>query len=83
VDNFKKFNDTHGTRPATRSSAGSRRSCGSASGGPTSSPGTGGEEFVVLLPDTNKEDTRILAERIRAATESHPFPAERPSPGEG
>lgn len=31
----------------------------------------GGEEFCVLLPNTNTEEAKILAERIRAEIESH------------
>lgn len=34
----------------------------------------GGEEFVVLCPSTGKEDALILAETLRKAIESHPFP---------
>lgn len=33
----------------------------------------GGEEFVVLLPSTPKDGALILAERIKAAIEYHPF----------
>lgn len=31
----------------------------------------GGEEFVVLLPDTNQEEAALIAERIRIGIESH------------
>ena len=33
----------------------------------------GGEEFAVLLPDTNRLGTAVLAERIRAAIEHEKF----------
>lgn len=33
----------------------------------------GGEEFCVLLPDTDLEGTRVLAERLRASIEKHPI----------
>ena len=31
---------------------------------------TGGEEFVLILPDINKENSIVLAEKLRAATEN-------------
>jgi diguanylate cyclase (GGDEF)-like protein len=34
----------------------------------------GGEEFVILLPDTTLEGAALAAERLRAAVETHPFP---------
>jgi diguanylate cyclase (GGDEF)-like protein len=34
----------------------------------------GGEEFALLLPDTPPEGGRVLAERVRAAVEAHPWP---------
>ncbi len=34
----------------------------------------GGEEFVVIAPETNQEDGCILAERIRKSVAGHPFP---------
>ncbi len=36
----------------------------------------GGEEFVVIAPNTNMQDIKMIAERIRQATESHAFEAE-------
>ena len=36
----------------------------------------GGDEFVVILPETLREGARTLAERIRAAVEAHAFPGE-------
>jgi diguanylate cyclase (GGDEF)-like protein len=36
----------------------------------------GGDEFVIILPQTRREGARVLAERIRAAVSSHAFPGE-------
>lgn len=36
----------------------------------------GGEEFVVLLPDTNLEQSLVVAERIRVAIGNEPCPSE-------
>jgi diguanylate cyclase (GGDEF)-like protein len=36
----------------------------------------GGEEFIVLLPETSFDDAVTLAERIRRVVEEHPFPIE-------
>ena len=33
----------------------------------------GGEEFLVLLPQTNSEDSQVIAERIRLTVASHAF----------
>ncbi len=35
----------------------------------------GGEEFIILLPQTNLEGALVLAERIRKRCEQHPFAA--------
>lgn len=37
----------------------------------------GGEEFVVILPMTNLEQAKILAERVRALAESLQFPTDK------
>ena len=33
----------------------------------------GGEEFVVIMPDTNTNDAQMIAERLRASIEESPF----------
>lgn len=38
----------------------------------------GGEEFAVLLPDTDMEQARLIAERIRAAVPAAPVPGQEP-----
>ncbi|MCM8765756.1 MAG: sensor domain-containing diguanylate cyclase [Candidatus Omnitrophica bacterium] len=40
----------------------------------------GGEEFAIILPQTNKEDTYKFAERLRIKLEQHPFPKEEIQP---
>jgi diguanylate cyclase (GGDEF)-like protein len=41
----------------------------------------GGEEFVVLLPENNKQGALVVAEKIRAAMEQHPFFGRETQPG--
>lgn len=65
IDHFKQFNDTHGhtvgdqvLRLVGRTLTESVR--------PTDMPARfGGEEFAVVLPGTELEDARVIAERIR------------------
>ena len=41
----------------------------------------GGEEFVVAMPDTTREEGFRIAERIRCAVEQEPFPHREKQPG--
>jgi diguanylate cyclase (GGDEF)-like protein len=81
VDNFKKFNDTHGHQAGDAVLRGIAEILQKCIRKSDILARYGGEEFVVLLPDTSKEDSRILAERMRAATESHPFLGGETQPG--
>jgi diguanylate cyclase (GGDEF)-like protein len=36
----------------------------------------GGDEFVIILPQTDREGAHILAERVRRSVEEHVFPGE-------
>jgi diguanylate cyclase (GGDEF)-like protein len=73
IDHFKKVNDKHGhlvgddvLRHVTKVASGVLRT-GDVIGR------YGGEEFAVFMPNTNESEASILAERIRAAVESHAF----------
>jgi diguanylate cyclase (GGDEF)-like protein len=65
IDHFKKINDTYGHAAgdaALRAMASTLRKAARAS----DTPGRlGGEEFAVLLPETNAAEALVLAERIR------------------
>ena len=71
IDHFKQVNDTHGHRAGDRVLSEAAevitcviRECDSAFR-------YGGEEFAVLLPETNSEHAYSIAERIRKAVKSH------------
>ncbi len=74
VDHFKFFNDTYGhpggdeiLREVGKILVSVIRSCDIAAR-------YGGEEFAVILPETGEEQSRIAAERIRAAIEAAEWP---------
>ncbi|MCP4155960.1 MAG: diguanylate cyclase [bacterium] len=73
IDDFKKINDTHGHLSGdlvlkTLSGIIKKRLRN------VDLPGRyGGEEFVLLLPETNKESAVIVAERIREEVQNHKF----------
>lgn len=73
VDHFKVVNDCHGhqtgdavLREVARLIRGNLRDVDVAAR-------YGGEEMAVILPETDAAGARIVAERIRAAIEAHPF----------
>ncbi|WP_144007150.1 GGDEF domain-containing protein, partial [Pelomonas sp. KK5] len=70
IDHFKDFNDQHGHEGGDRALvtlAGLLRRSSRAGDLPVR---WGGEEFVLLLPETTLEDALAFAERLRAAVES-------------
>jgi diguanylate cyclase (GGDEF)-like protein len=80
VDHFKHFNDTHGHLQGDRVLKGLawliRERCRA-----TTIPSRyGGEEFVLLVPETGKDGARILAEGLRRAIEEHPFEGRETQP---
>jgi len=73
IDHFKQYNDTHGHLPgdellkrmgaALREHSREHEVVGR----------YGGEEFLVLMPSTSKDDAMRVAERIRSMVEGTPF----------
>jgi diguanylate cyclase (GGDEF)-like protein len=80
VDFFKQYNDTHGhlhgdavlVALSKLLIAGLRKS--------DIAVRYGGEEFVLLLPETSKENAFALAETIREKIAAHPFPGRETQP---
>lgn len=73
IDHFKAVNDTYGhacgdsvLRELANRSLQTLR-------GMDSACRLGGEEFLMLLPDTTPEQAQLVAERLRQATESRPI----------
>jgi diguanylate cyclase (GGDEF)-like protein len=65
VDHFKRFNDTHGHEVGDRVLQAVARVLRAALRGLDSPCRYGGEEFVAILPSTNKAGAYALAERLR------------------
>jgi diguanylate cyclase (GGDEF)-like protein len=65
IDHFKKFNDTYGHAGGDLLLVGFADKLRSAIRQMDSAFRFGGEEFVVLLPETTGQDARIPAERFR------------------
>ena len=80
IDYFKNYNDTHGHLAGDRVlqdiailvSKNIRKIDLAAR--------YGGEEFAVILPSTNKENTRTVAEKIRKLIEDYQFPFQESQP---
>ena len=73
IDHFKRFNDTHGHSCGdyVLSEAASLLKKNLRKGDVLAR--WGGEEFLIMLPDTNINDARIVAEKIRIAIASKHF----------
>src|SRR3989338_2137214 len=80
VDNFKYYNDKHGHPSGDKV----LKTLGSLTHKNTRSSDVacryGGEEFAVLLPQTDKNHAVIAAEKIRHIIQSHEFPYEKTQP---
>lgn len=79
VDNFKKFNDTYGHLEGDRVLAGLAEVIRAEIRGSDSAYRYGGEEFIVIFPETVPEESRVVAERLRQAFADREF---TPAPGE-
>lgn len=74
LDSFKSFNDTYGHPQGDRLLQGVAAILRSTVRSLDYVGRYGGEEFIIVLPETSREDAYALAERIRANIESEPFP---------
>jgi CHASE2 domain-containing sensor protein/GGDEF domain-containing protein len=69
VDHFKRFNDTHGHQVGDRVLSHVAEIVKKAVRGVDIACRYGGEEFTVILPETDYEGALVIAERIRTAVE--------------
>lgn len=73
VDHFKRVNDQLGHDVGDEVLRQMAETCEQALRGCDRIGRWGGEEFLVLLPETEPEEALALAERLRAKVASHPF----------
>ncbi len=73
IDHFKRINDTHGHHGGDEALAHLAAVLSRMTRSEDTVARIGGEEFGVLLPDTNRLGAAVLAERVRAAVEREPF----------
>jgi diguanylate cyclase (GGDEF)-like protein len=79
VDNFKRYNDTYGHLEGDQVLAGLAEVIQSKIRGADSAYRYGGEEFIVIFPETEPSEAKVVAERLRASFEATVF---SPLPGE-
>lgn len=79
VDNFKNFNDTYGHLEGDRVLSGLADVIRAGIRAYDSAYRYGGEEFIVIFPETTPEESYAVAGRLRQAFEEHLF---TPVPGE-
>lgn len=73
VDKFKHYNDTNGHIPGDKLLTQLAEVIKSSVRQIDIPCRYGGEEFVIICPNTSSEQALILAERIRVAIQNHPF----------
>ena len=69
IDHFKKVNDTYGHQAGDEVLTQVARLLKQLTRNEDTVARMGGEEFAILLPDTNRLGTAVMAERIRVAVE--------------
>lgn len=79
-DDFKRINDTRGHQEGDKVLQTLAKLIGESLRRSDRAFRYGGEEFVILLPETDAEAACILAERLRQAFAEHPVPAEEGAP---
>jgi len=76
IDNFKHINDTYGHLLGDEILIHFVRTVSSQIRESDVFARFGGEEFIIMLPDTLQKDAVNLAEKIRKSVETHPFSAD-------
>lgn len=74
IDHFKAYNDTYGHIEGDKVLIGISRIIRSCLRKMDTAYRYGGEEFVVVLPETSAAEAYTVAERLRAAVADEPFP---------
>lgn len=74
VDSFKKYNDTYGHPDGDEVLKMVARLLEEQARDADLVARNGGEEFAIILPSTNEEESHIAAERFRHAIEAAPWP---------
>lgn len=74
IDHFKRVNDTYGHGAGDDVLKGFAQRVRQVIRAPDLMCRLGGEEFVILMPDTDIDYASIIAERVRASVEDLPFP---------
>ena len=80
IDNFKHYNDTHGHLKGNEVLKKVSEIMGKNVRDIDLLARDGGEEFSVILPETDQKKAKQCAERIRKAIEGHRFTGERKQP---
>ena len=74
IDHFKKINDTYGHGGGDQALKAVAQTITETIRGSDVPARVGGEEFMILLPNTGRVGAGIIAERVRAAIEQTPVP---------
>jgi len=74
IDHFKKFNDTYGHQQGDAVLVTTAKIFKNAVREIDIPCRYGGEEFAIILPETNAEGAHVLAERLRQAIEQYDYP---------
>ena len=73
IDHFKSVNDRYGHDVGDQVIIAVARCCGLQTRDSDVAARIGGEEFAILLPETELGDARVAAERLRRAVAAEPF----------
>ena len=74
LDNFKLYNDTHGHQAGDDVLRELGKIMSSMIREPVTVARWGGEEFIIIAPETTAQQACVVAERLRRTVAEHPFP---------